>query len=76
MHVAGGQIPQTIDGLTQLVKQPDSVVDTLTGQIVPQSNAAPPGLADTPARRAIRDDPKMTRDQKIQKLKELDAVKG
>jgi len=71
IHMPGGtRIVDTANG-PMAVKDPDMVFDTRTGQKVDTQPAQ--GLQDTPARRAIRDDPKLTREQKIAKLKALDA---
>jgi hypothetical protein len=71
-HVPGGQEVQDIGGLPQLVKRPDRMFDSHTGQFL-DASPAQAGLTDTPERLAIKNDQKLTRDQKIAKLKALDA---
>lgn len=55
-------------------KMGTALLNNQTGEIVyPTGPNQGAPLADTPERRAIRDDPGLTREQKIQKLKALDA---
>jgi hypothetical protein len=70
MHVAGGQEVQDIGGLPQLVRRPDTVIDTQTGLPVAQPNAAPAWASD-PKVMAIKNDPKMSDADKRKQLQAL-----